>query len=159
MLFHGNRRIEKKDIIQLDFGCKVNGYCSDFSRVIFIGDVTEEEKKAYHFVLKEQNFIMNQLKDEISIKGILKEAENHYSEENYALLHSFGHGLGLNIHEDPVLSMRYETKLKKNMLVTVEPGVYIPGEFGIRIEDTVLINKEDATSLTKAEKSICILKF
>ena len=159
MLFHGNRRIEKKDIIQLDFGCKVNGYCSDFSRVIFIGNATEEEKRAYHFVLKEQNFIMNQLKEEENVKGILKEAEDHYSAENYNLLHSFGHGLGLDIHEDPVLSTRYETKLKKNMLVTVEPGIYIPGQFGIRIEDTVLINKDDVTSLTKSEKSICILKF
>jgi Xaa-Pro aminopeptidase len=155
----GNRKIEKKDIIQLDFGCKVNGYSSDFSRVIFVGEATKEEKNVYNFVVKEQKFIINNLKDGLNIKEILKESEEHYSSESYEILHSFGHGLGLDVHEEPVLSSRYETKLKKNMLVTVEPGVYIPGQFGIRIEDTILINKNDASSLTESEKNICILKI
>ena len=158
MQFHGNRKIEKKDIIQLDFGCKVNGYSSDFSRVIFVGEATKEEKSVYNFVVKEQNFIINALKDGQNIKEILKEAEEHYNSENYEILHSFGHGVGLDVHEEPVLSARYETKLKKNMVLAVEPGVYIPGKFGIRVEDTILINKNDSSYLTKAEKTICILR-
>ena len=152
-----NRKIENRDIIQFDFGCKVNGYCSDFSRVLFIGGISEEEEKIYNFVLKEQEFILSRLKDGVNIKETLKEAENHYKSENYDLLHSFGHNLGLDIHEEPVLSARYETKLKRNMLLTVEPGVYISGKFGIRIEDTVLINKDVAEVLTKSRKDICIL--
>ena len=83
----------------------------------------------------------------------------HYNEENYELLHSFGHSLGLDIHEEPILSSRYDTKLKKNMLTTLEPGVYIPSKFGIRIEDTILINKEGSECLTKSDKEICILKI
>ncbi|MBR1540221.1 MAG: M24 family metallopeptidase [Clostridia bacterium] len=154
-----DRKIEEKDIIQFDFGCKVNGYCSDFSRVLFIGEITDEEEKVYQFVLKEYNFISERLKDGINIKETLKEAEEHYKEENYELLHSFGHNLGLDIHEEPVLSTRYETKLKKNMLLTVEPGVYIPGKFGIRIEDTILINKDGSNSLTKSAKAITVLKY
>ena len=154
-----DRKIEKKDIIQFDFGCKVNGYCSDFSRVLFIGGITEEEEKVYNFVLKEQEYIYNKLGDGVAIKETLKEAENHYKQENYDLLHSFGHNLGLDIHEEPVLSSRYDVKLKKNMLLTVEPGVYLPKRFGIRIEDTILVNKDGANYLTKSPKSICILKF
>lgn len=154
-----DRKIEEKDIVQFDFGCKVNGYCSDFSRVLFIGGITEEEEKVYNFVLKEQEFIMGRLVDGVNIKETLKESEEHYKLEKYELLHSFGHNLGLDIHEEPVLSTRYETKLKKNMLLTVEPGVYIPGKFGVRIEDTILINKEGSNSLTKSGRAICVLKF
>ena len=159
MLFHGDRKIEDKDIIQFDFGCKVNGYCSDFSRVVFVGEASEEEKKVYNFVLKEHEFISSRLRDGINIKDTLKESEEHYKKEKYELLHSFGHNLGLDIHEEPVLSITYDTKLKKNMLLTVEPGVYIPGQFGIRIEDTFLINKDGANSLTKSGRALCILKF
>lgn len=152
-----DRKIKAKDIIQFDFGCKVNGYCSDFSRVIFIGGITEEEEKIYNFVLQEYEFIANRLCDGVNIKETLKEAESHYKSENYELLHSFGHNLGLDIHEEPILSSRYETKLKKNMLLTVEPGVYIPGKFGIRIEDTILINKDGSNNLTKSGKAITVI--
>ena len=152
-----DRKIEPKDIIQFDFGCKVNGYCSDFSRVLFVGGITDEERKVYNFVLKEQEFIISRLKDGLNIKETLKESEENYSRENYALLHSFGHNLGLDIHEEPILSSRYETKLKKNMLLTVEPGVYFPEKFGIRIEDTILITKDGSNCLTKSGKAICIL--
>ncbi len=152
-----DRKIESKDIVQFDFGCKVNGYCSDFSRVLFIGGITEEEEKVYNFVLKEYNFISKSLRDDLNIKDVLKESESHYKEKNYELLHSFGHNLGLDVHEEPVLSTRYETKLKKNMLLTVEPGVYIPGKFGIRIEDTILITKDGSNSLTKSAKNVIII--
>ena len=154
-----DRVIQEKDIIQFDFGCKVNGYCSDFSRVLFIGEITEEQEKVYNFVLKEQEFIFSKLGDGVCIKDTLKEAENYYKQENYELLHSFGHNLGLDIHEEPILSVRYDTKLKKNMLLTIEPGVYIPKRFGIRIEDTILVNAQGANCLTKSPKSVCVLKF
>ena len=154
-----NRELKEKDIIQFDFGCKVNGYCSDFSRVIFIGEVTEKQKEIYNFVLKQQEAIIDKLADGVNIKEVLKEREKEYADEGYELLHSFGHGLGLNIHEEPVLSSKYETKLKKNMVVTVEPGVYLPGKFGIRIEDTILINKQDCILLTKSSKNICKLTY
>ena len=121
-----DRKIENQDIIQFDFGCKVNGYCSDFSRVLFIGNPTSEMIKVYEFVLKEFRKILSKLSEEADIKNILKECEKDYKDEKYDILHSFGHSLGLDIHEEPILSSNRDTKLKKNMLITVEPGVYFP---------------------------------
>jgi Xaa-Pro aminopeptidase len=153
-----DRKIEAKDIIQFDFGCKVNGYCSDFSRVLFIGEITEEEEKIYNFVFKIYDYILKNLTEGGNVKEILKKCEQDYKNENYDLLHSFGHSLGLDIHEEPILSCKYETKLKKNMVVTIEPGVYIPRKFGIRIEDTVLINKNGCNTLTKSGVAVCVIK-
>ena len=150
-----NRKIEVKDIIQFDFGCKVNGYCSDFSRVLFVGGKTSEEEKIYNFVLNIHDYIIKNLTEGVNLKEILKKCEQEYKQENFDLLHSFGHGLGLDIHEAPLLNTKQETSLKKNMIVTVEPGVYIPGKFGIRIEDTVLINKNGCNTLTKSGIAIC----
>lgn len=150
-----NRKIEEKDIIQFDFGCKVNGYCSDFSRVLFVGGKTSEEEKIYNFVLNIHDYIIKNLTEGVNLKEILKKCEQEYKQENFDLLHSFGHGLGLDIHEAPLLNTKQETFLKKNMIVTVEPGVYIPGKFGIRIEDTVLINKNGCNTLTKSGIAIC----
>lgn len=150
-----NRKIEEKDIIQFDFGCKVNGYCSDFSRVLFVGGKTSEEEKIYNFVLNIHDYIIKNLTEGVNLKEILKKCEQEYKQENFDLLHSFGHGLGLDIHEAPLLNTKQETSLKKNMIVTVEPGVYIPGKFGIRIEDTVLINKNGCNTLTKSGIAIC----
>ena len=121
-----DRKIENQDIIQFHFGCKVNGYCSDFSRVLFIGNPTSEMIKVYEFVLKEFRKILSKLSEEADIKNILKECEKDYKDEKYDILHSFGHSLGLDIHEEPILSSNRDTKLKKNMLITVEPGVYFP---------------------------------
>lgn len=149
-----DRKIEEKDIIQFDFGCKVNGYCSDFSRVLFVGNPTDEETKVYNFVFKIYDFIIKKLSEGINVKEMLKECEQYYKDEGYDLLHSFGHSLGLDIHEEPILSSKHETKFKKNMVTTVEPGVYIPGKFGIRIEDTVLINKMGCNTLTKSATTI-----
>jgi Xaa-Pro aminopeptidase len=153
-----DRKIGEKDIIQFDFGCKVNGYCSDFSRVLFIGEITEEEEKIYNFVFKIYDYILKNLTEGVNVKEILKKCEQDYKDEHYELLHSFGHSLGLDIHEEPILSAKYENKLKKNMLMTIEPGVYIPEKFGIRIEDTVLINKNGCNTLTKSGVAVCVLK-
>ena len=88
-----DRKIENQDIIQFDFGCKVNGYCSDFSRVLFIGNPTSEMIKVYEFVLKEFRKILSKLSEEADIKNILKECEKDYKDEKYDILHSFGHSL------------------------------------------------------------------
>lgn len=145
-----DNKVLEKDIIQFDFGCKVNGYCSDFSRVLFLGGMTDKEQKIYDFVLKMYDKITTKLTDGFEVKELLKECEQEYKENNYDLLHSFGHGLGLYIHEDPVLSYKRGQKLKRNMVITIEPGVYIPGEFGIRLENTILITKNGCHSLTKS---------
>lgn len=153
-----DRKVEENDIIQFDFGCKVNGYCSDFSRVLFLGNPTSEMEQIYEFVLKEYWHIIEGLKEGADVKSILKECEQDYKQNGYDLLHSFGHSLGLDIHEEPILSSRIDPKLKKDMVITVEPGVYFPGKFGIRIEDTVLINKNGCNTLTKSGTMLDFMK-
>ena len=153
-----NKVIEENDIIQFDFGCKINGYCSDFSRVIFLGKPSSDMEQIYNFVLKEYRYIIDNLKEGADIKNILKSCEQDYKDKKFELLHSFGHSLGLDIHEEPILSSKINTNLKKNMVITVEPGVYFQGKFGIRIEDTILINKDNCNPLTKSGTTLDFAK-
>lgn len=152
-----NRKIEDNDIITIDMGCKVNGYCSDMTRTIFVGSIPEEVKKVYDLVLKNQVQTIEQMKDGVSTRLLTKMVENDFKLNGYDLIHSLGHGLGLDIHEAPYLSYRSDAQLKENMVVTDEPGIYIPGKFGIRIEDTVQITKFGCISLTKSEKNHIII--
>ena len=152
-----NRKIEKNDIITIDMGCKVNGYCSDMTRTIFVGSIPEEMKKVYDLVLKNQVQTIEQMKDGVSTRLLTKMVENDFKLNGYDLIHSLGHGVGLDIHEAPYLSYRSDAQLKENMIVTDEPGIYISGKFGVRIEDTVQITKFGCISLTKSEKTYIII--
>ncbi|MEE0866579.1 MAG: Xaa-Pro peptidase family protein [Clostridia bacterium] len=152
-----NRKIEENDIITIDMGCKVNGYCSDMTRTIFVGSIPEEVKKVYDLVLKNQVQTIEQMKDGVSTRLLTKMVENDFKLNGYDLIHSLGHGVGLDIHEAPYVSYRSDAQLKENMVVTDEPGIYIPGKFGIRIEDTVQITKFGCISLTKSEKNHIII--
>ena len=152
-----NRKIQEKDIITIDMGCKVNGYCSDMTRTFFVGEVPEEIKPIYDLVLKNQVQILESYKDGASTRLLTKMVENDFKLNNYDLIHSLGHGVGLEIHEPPYVSYTSDTQLKENMIVTDEPGIYIPGKFGIRIEDTVQITKFGCISLTKSEKNYIII--
>ena len=152
-----NRKIEENDIITIDMGCKVNGYCSDMTRTIFVGTIPEEMKKVYDLVLKNQVQTIEQMKDGASTRLLTKMVENDFKLNGYDLIHSLGHGVGLDIHEAPYLSYRSDAQLKENMIVTDEPGIYISGKFGVRIEDTVQITKFGCISLTKSEKTYIII--
>ena len=151
------RKIQENDIITIDMGCKVNGYCSDMTRTFFVGEPTEEMKKVYDLVLNNQQFALEQYKDGASTRQITKMVENDFKLYGYDLIHSLGHGLGLEIHEPPYISYRNDTVLKENMVVTDEPGIYIPGKFGIRIEDTVQITKFGCVKLTNSDKKCTII--
>ena len=152
-----DRKIQENDIITIDMGCKVNGYCSDMTRTIFVGKVSEHMKEVYDLVLKNQVQTLEQMKDGISTRLLTKMVENDFKLNGYDLIHSLGHGVGMEIHEAPYVSYRSDTQLKENMVVTDEPGIYIPGKFGIRIEDTVQITKFGCISLTKSEKNYIII--
>ena len=151
------RKIEENDIITIDMGCKVNGYCSDMTRTIFVGSIPEEIKKVYDLVLKNQIQTIEQMKDGVSTRLLNKMVENDFKFNGYDLIHSLGHGVGLDIHEAPYVSYRSDAQLKENMVVTDEPGIYIPGKFGVRIEDTVQITKFGCISLTKSEKNYIVI--
>ncbi len=152
-----DREIQDTDIITIDMGCKINGYCSDMTRTIFVGEVPECVKKIYELVLKNQEQVLKDMRDGANTKQISKMVNNDFRLNNYDLIHALGHGVGLDIHESPIISERSESILKENMVVTDEPGIYIAGQFGVRIEDTVLINKGGCEALTLSPKKYVII--
>lgn len=152
-----DRRIQDKDIITIDMGCKINGYCSDMTRTIFVGEVPEGVKHVYDLVLKNQEQALQDMKDNANTKQISKMVDNDFRLHNYDLIHALGHGVGLEIHEGPILCINSENTLRENMVVTNEPGIYIAGQFGVRIEDTVLITKGGCEPLTKSPKRYVIV--
>lgn len=152
-----DRKILENDIITIDMGCRVNGYCSDMTRTIFVGSVPDYIKPVYDLVLKNQVQTIDQMKDGVSTRLLNKMVENDFKLNGYDLIHSLGHGVGLDIHEAPYVSYRSDAQLKENMVVTDEPGIYIPGKFGVRIEDTVQITKFGCISLTKSEKNYIVI--
>ena len=153
-----DRKIQNIDIITIDMGCKVNGYCSDMTRTFFVGEVPAHVKPIYELVLKNQEQVLRDLRENSNTKQIAKMVDNDFRLHNYDLIHALGHGVGLDIHEAPVLGINSESILKENMVVTNEPGIYVTGQFGVRIEDTVLITKGGCEALTKSPKKYVIIK-
>lgn len=152
-----DRKIQTQDIITIDMGCKVDGYCSDMTRTIFVGNVPDYVKNVYDLVLKKQQQVIEDMKDGESTRQLTTMVENDFRLEGYDLIHALGHGVGMEIHEAPYINHRSDTQLKENMIVTDEPGIYIPGKFGVRIEDTIQITKFGCISLTKSEKNYIII--
>ena len=147
-----DRKIQERDIITIDMGCKIKGYCSDMTRTIFIGEPTEEQKKVYDLVLKNQLLALSEMKDGAIIKDIAKMVTSDFELNGYNMGHALGHGVGLDIHEPPFIRELNDNTLKEKMTITNEPGIYIPGAFGVRIEDTLLVRKDEPEVLTKSEK-------
>lgn len=154
-----NRKLQSGDIIQLDMGVKYKGYCSDFSRVIFVDYMKNEYEDSYNFVLEQQQRIVESFKNGVNIKQVIKDRENDYNLKNFKVLHSFGHGVGMDLHEEPFLRSKQDSYLKENSIIAIEPGVYKPGRFGIRIEDTYHITKDSCINLDKSGKDYTIVNL
>ena len=154
-----DRVIQKGDIIQFDFGAKYKGYCADLSRVVFVEEIKEEYKEIFNFVLEEQKRLIQNLKDGANIKTVIKDRETEYKLKNYQVMHAFGHGVGLEIHELPILRSNQDNILKENSIIAIEPGVYFSGKFGIRIEDTCKVSKFGSEPITKCKKDCTIIKL
>lgn len=152
-----DRKIQERDIITIDMGCKVNGYCSDMTRTFFVGEPTDEMKNVYDLVLENQKLALEQYKDGANTRQITKMVESNFKLDRFNLIHGLGHGVGLEIHEPPYVNGKNDAVLKENMVVTDEPGIYIQGKFGVRIEDTVQITKFGCMSLTNSKKEYIIL--
>ena len=152
-----DKLIELGDPITIDMGCKVNGYCSDMTRTIFAGFVPQAIKTIYDFVLKTQIQVIENLKEGSYVWSVSKMVDNNIKLNGFEVMHSLGHGVGLEIHEYPYFSNKIDFLLKENMVITDEPGVYIQNKFGVRIEDTLLINKFGSTSLTKSDKNYVVI--
>ncbi len=152
-----DRTIKNGDAIVIDFGAKYKGYSSDMTRTIFVGKIEDEIKELYNFILACQKRASNKIKDGANGIEITEGLEKEFNARDYSLIHALGHGVGIDIHEIPILSYRKNYILKENMIVTNEPGIYIPGKLGIRIEDTILVNKLKSEELTKSNKNLIII--
>lgn len=151
-----DKKIEENDIILLDFGCRYKGYCSDMTRTIFMNEPSQIVKNVYNLVLKNQEKTLEDIKEGVNARILTMMVESDLKVNGYTLDHSLGHGVGLEIHEKPIIGKK-DYLLRENTIVTVEPGIYLPGKFGIRIEDTVLVTKACGEKLTHSDKNYIIL--
>lgn len=153
---NSDRKLKKGDVVLVDMGMMYQGYCSDMTRMIFTKQPTAQQKKIYNLVLEAQEAAIKKLKagtmgsvgDEWS-RAVIRQAG--YGD---TFGHSLGHGIGLEVHEAPYLSTGYEEPILENTIVTVEPGIYLDGFFGVRIEDMVLVKRDRVINLTKIPKEI-----
>ncbi|EON72086.1 M24 family metallopeptidase [Lysinibacillus sphaericus] len=151
--------IEKGDFVTLDYGALYNGYISDMTRTVAVGEPSAKLVDMYNAVLASQLLALEKVGP--GLTGIQADAiaRDYLTEKGYgeAFGHSLGHGIGLEVHEGPGLSMRSETVLEPGMAVTIEPGVYLPGIGGLRIEDDILITETGNELLTHSSKELIIL--
>jgi Xaa-Pro aminopeptidase len=151
--------IESGEFVTLDFGAYYKGYCSDITRTIAVGEPSDELKKIYDIVLKAQLKGMAGLKPGITGKQADALTRDHITAAGYGEYfgHSTGHGIGLEVHEGPGLSHKSDIILQPGMVVTVEPGIYVSGLGGVRIEDDAVITDTGNTSLSTSTKELIIL--
>jgi Xaa-Pro aminopeptidase len=148
--------IETGELVTLDFGAYYKGYCSDITRTVAIGNVSDELKEIYQVVYDAQMLGMKGIRPGMTGKEADALTRDYIVSKGYGdyFGHSTGHGIGLDVHEGPALSMKSDTILEPGMLVTVEPGIYVSGLGGVRIEDDALITKDGNESLTSSTKSL-----
>ena len=152
--------IENGDFVVMDFGCIFDGYCSDITRTVAVGNISDKQRDIYNKVLTVQQEALALVKPGAQCKEIDLEARRMFKTWGIDKFfgHSLGHGVGLDIHELPNLSSKSEYVLDKNMIVTVEPGIYLENEFGVRIEDTVCVGENGGIRLTTSDKNLRICR-
>ena len=155
----GDTVIRDGDFITMDFGSLTNGYCSDMTRTVAVGHATEEMKRVYYTVLEAQLAGIAAARSGIPGRVIDQAARDVIEKAGYGPYfgHGFGHSLGLDIHEPPMAGPRGEALRAENDLCSAEPGIYLPGKFGVRIEDVMILRKDGAEVITKAPKTELIV--
>ena len=155
-----DRVLQDGDFFTMDFGCIYNGYCSDMTRTVFIGEnPTEKQMEVYTVVLKAQREALKLVKPGAKCSDIDACARKIISDAGYGdyFGHGLGHSVGLYIHEEPRCSRKCDTILEAGMTMTIEPGIYLPGEFGVRIEDLVVVTEDGYRNLAASEKNLFLL--
>ena len=154
-----DRVLQSGDFVTMDFGCVYEGYCSDMTRTVAIGTPTDEMKKVYQIVLDANLRAMEQIEAGKRCNGIDAVARDYIREQGYGEYfgHGLGHGVGLDIHEEPRFSPKCDVITQENMVITDEPGIYVPGQFGVRIEDLVVVKENGYQKLSQSEKKLIIL--
>lgn len=153
-----DKKLEKGDVVLLDFGCVYKGYCSDISRTIFINKISDEQRRIYEIVLEAHTRVARQTKDGMFCNEVDRIARDYIKEFGYDFAHALGHGVGTVVHDEPVISLKNDKdRVTNNMVFTIEPGIYLENKFGIRIEDTVILENDKVKSLNSASKDIIIV--
>lgn len=149
------RKFKKGDLIVTDLTLRYKGYVSDATRTFALGRVSSQANEAYEIVKESQKLGLKAVKPNVNCKDVDFACRKYIEDKNYGkyFIHSTGHGIGLEVHELPNISYRSETKLKENMAITVEPGIYIENKFGIRIEDSLIV-KEHPIIMHKFTKEL-----
>ena len=155
----GDRVLRDGDFITLDFGVLYGGYCSDMTRTVALGYATEEMRKVYETVLAAQAAGIAATKAGVLGKDVDAAARKVIEDAGYGPYfgHGYGHSLGLEVHESPSPNPRGNTVMEENMIASAEPGIYLPGKFGVRIEDVVIFTKDGCEDITASPKNLIIV--
>jgi len=153
------KNVEDGDFITMDFGCVYNGYCSDMTRTVAVGHVTEEMEVVYETVRKAQQAGIDLARAGVPGCDIHNAAAKVIEEAGYGPYfgHGFGHSLGVEIHESPNASPGCKGPMPAGAVISAEPGIYLPGKFGVRIEDVIVLREDGCENITKAPKELLIL--
>ncbi len=152
----GTRKLKRGDFVLVDFGARYHHYNSDMTRTFVFGRATERQREMYNVVLEAQKIGIEMIREGVNGKDVDIRVKKYIDSTEFKgrMIHSTGHGLGLSVHDHIGLSSQYDMVLKEGMVVTVEPGVYIPGFGGVRIEDDILVKKDGGEVLTFAPKDL-----
>ena len=155
----GDTTVQNGDFFIFDIGCIYKGYCSDMTRTVAVGDVTDEMKKVYDIVLEAHNRAAKTIRPGNNVKDVDLAARTYIEQTGYGDFfgHSTGHGVGLDIHEMPAVFKTRSVLIKKGMVFTDEPGIYLEGRFGVRIEDMYLVTENGAESFANIDKKLIVL--
>lgn len=150
------QHVPRDGFVTLDFGVILNGYCSDMTRTVCMGKISAEERAAYDAVLEAQESAIDAVCGGVACDSIDEAARSVLKKAGLQkyFTHSTGHGVGIEIHEGPRIAAGQKQVLKAGMVITIEPGVYLPGKFGVRIEDMVLVTENGGKVLTHAAKAL-----
>ena len=155
----GDRVAEAGMFITMDFGCKVEGYCSDMTRTVALGRPTQEMEDVYNAVLSAQRAGIHAARAGVAGKEIDEAARRVLREAGFGeyFTHSFGHSLGIDVHESPGANSKETRPMPVGAVISAEPGVYIPGRFGVRIEDVLILNETGCEDITRSPKDLIVL--
>ena len=155
----GDEVIRDGDFVTMDFGCLKNGYCSDMTRTVAVGSATEEMRRVYDTVLRAQRAGIAAARAGVTGAAVHSAGAAVIDEAGYGAFfgHGFGHSVGLEIHEKPTASPANDKPLPAGAVITAEPGIYLPGRFGVRIEDMICLTEEGSVNLTRAPKELIIV--
>ena len=153
------RQVQQGEFITMDFGCVYKGYCSDMTRTVALGEPSEEMKKVYHIVLEAQLAGIAAARAGVTGAAIDAAARKVIEDAGYGPYfgHSFGHSLGIDIHESPNAAPSNGEPMPEGAVISAEPGIYLPGKFGVRIEDVMMLRHDGAEVITRAPKELIVL--